>query len=173
MPILSSQCSADPDVSCLSASRNISRLRSCMSFCIWCIMVSFHISSIWALSCLKEHLPLQSSFSCASTKTQQLPWAVIMLLHRGLTWGFWPVFASSFENVPWNLLASFIWKRREVISSFLMQENLLAAVYGGHELSCWQWGKEMKGNLGYNTIIFIALQWFVTLQNGVNWCSPA
>lgn len=107
MPVLSSQCSADPDVfSFLSASRNITRLRNCIYFCIWCIMVSFHISSVWALSCLREHLPLQSSFSCASTKTQQLPWAVIMLLHGGLTRGFWQVFASSFENMPWNLLGS-------------------------------------------------------------------
>jgi len=50
--------------------------------------------------------------------------------------------------MPWNLLDSFIWKWREVISSFLMQENLLAAVYGEDELSRWWQGKKMKGNLG-------------------------
>lgn len=49
----------------------------------------------------------------------------------------------------------------------------MAAVNGGHELSCWQWGKEMKGNLGYDTITFIALKWFIIVQNGVDCCSPA
>lgn len=136
-------------------------------------MVSFLISNVWTLSCLKEHLPLQSSFSRVSTKTQQLPWTGIMLLHKEKTWWFWQGFASSFENMPWNLLDSFVWKRREVISRFLMQENLLPAVYVGHELSCWQWGKETKGNLGYTTIISVALQWFIIMQNGVNCCSSA
>lgn len=48
-----------------------------------------------------------------------------------------------------------------------MQKNLLAAVYSGHEPSSWQREKELKGNLSYNIIIFIALQWFIILQNGV------
>lgn len=65
------------------------------------------------------------------------------------------------------MLDSVIWKRREVISIFLMQKNLLAAVYGGHEPSSWQGEKELKRNLSYNIIIFIALQWFIILQNGV------
>lgn len=52
MPVLSSQCSANPDVFSFlsSASRNITRLRNCIYFCIWCIVVSSHTSSVWAPS---------------------------------------------------------------------------------------------------------------------------
>lgn len=36
---------------------------------------------------------------------------------------FLAVFVPSFENMPWNLLDLLIWKKREVVSSFLMQEK--------------------------------------------------
>lgn len=105
-PVLSSQCSADPDIfSILSASRNTTRHRDCIYFCIWYIMVSFHISSVWALRCLKKHLPFQSSSSRASSKTQQLPWAVIMLLHGGLTCGF----LAGFSNFILKYALEFAW----------------------------------------------------------------
>lgn len=120
MSVLSSQYSADPDIFSLTSGNN-TRLRNCVYFCIWCIVAHFHISSTRALSCLKEHLPLQSSFSACFHYNTTTPLSCAHVVTQRADFRVWVGFCIFI----WKHGLEFAWltplkKEREVISSFPM-----------------------------------------------------